>query len=173
MCECAEKMEECRHVQECLDCRKLADKPICDLDQDKGVDRIKDAAQPPEFELGDLSVRSCIPMGYPLRSDLNAHSRQQNAKSTEKRARSRKPNSDLCGPPTLSTLARSARWNPRNGSKSTSRTASTCRCLQCFRKKAAAKLSLLRLCDLCAAASPWDTRSFSGTVSRRSSTCCT
>ena len=43
---------------------EAGDRPICELDLDKavaaahgGVDRIKDAAHPPEFDLGDLSGR--------------------------------------------------------------------------------------------------------------------
>ena len=127
---------------------EAGDRPICELDLDKavaaahdGLDRIKDVAKPPEFDLGDLwtvsrsswqisthlSKQTLWTQGGALRSDLNAHSRQQNAKSTEKkRALPSKPNSDLCGPRTLSTLTRSARWNPRNGRWSTSHTVSTC-----------------------------------------------
>ena len=118
---------------------EAGDKPICDLDLDKavvaghgGVDRIKDAAQPPVFDFGDLSgfeqkcrVRSPrLPgsrlrrtSGRVLRSDLNAHSRQQNAKSVEKRARLRKPNSHLCGPLALSTLTRRRKMEPEKWKK--------------------------------------------------------
>ena len=109
---------------------EAGDKPICDLDLDKavaaahgGVDRIKDAAQPPEFDLGDLSGREqkCrvrsprIPrmqapwtQGRALRSDLNAHSHQQyRKKSTAEKAKFR-----LVWATNTVDSYTNARWNP-------------------------------------------------------------